>query len=1438
MGTFTKFVSDYCKAWEKLGREQFLKSMTQFIKDETKSPLFSKSDKLSGLSQNIYDLLLCGLRGLLKKDSVVSVLKDLIVLHADIPSILLDVVCILDAETSLDVQSEERNNFCYLVRELESFISDKLLKERLEIDTLQDVGTLKNKNFYTKFIKIKTKLYYKQRKFNLFREESEGYSKLIVELNQEISENMEWKTLLEIIQSLIGCFNLDPNRVLDIILESFEARPHLDKLFISLIKNYMADAQVISEVLGFKLGNMEVLESYSEPPALMTIIALLLQHQVITLDDIYPWLRPDDTIMAKEADKEHKAVQDFIRKINIVSTKGPQSNAPAEFIEEKADPQEYWSNQKLVLCEALLKVTAWKEFAALTARLPFAHVAPRPAVALCNMLHALVEPLYRKHCRIAPKIIGKPIPPLKSPLAPKACRTFESMKETVIPAIVLLGSSLHHDAILMYKIIRILRTARSIDGDPLYYEAITVLDTAILPALTLMEGNCCMAEEVYTLLKLYPYQCRYCIYARWKNESGERIPALMRVRGNSLQRIKHIMKRVSKENIKPQGRLIGKLSHAAPAFLFDYMLLQIQSYDNLIGPVVESLKYLTSLSLDVLGYCLVEALASRRGIAFGAAHSQALQALAAFSAAAFKKHNIELTALLQFVANRLKAQQSQDLLILKEIVQKMAGIEAAEEMTPEQLDAMAGGELLKGEAGYFSQVRNTRRSSARLKEAIVGNNLDIALCILSAQQRHCCVWKEYAEDSASSSEPPGSQLKVVGRLADQCQDALVQLGTFLASSHAPEEYAARLPSLQELLRDYHVDADVAFFLYRPVLTHKIAGKAEVLRKSDSKTEAFEKSIERYNIASKEALEPIVTSITPLLPSRVWEDISPEFYVTFWSLSMYDLKVPVESYEREVDRLRAAAAIAAKDTSQGSKGRKEQERFITLVDKLQEERRRQEEHVSRVRARLQRECAGWFPARAAKSAKNETVTRLMQLCLFPRCIFTSSDALYCAEFVHTVHALKTPNFSTLLCYDRLFCDIAYSVMSCSEGEAVRYGQFLCRVLRTAMRWHADRAAFHAECAHYPGFVTKYRVSNQFTEANDHVGYENYRHVCHKWHYKITKAMVVCLDSGDYVQIRNALIVLNRVLPHFPVLAKLAQIIERKVEKVKEEEKLHRQDLYVLATGYSGQLRNKGQLMKESDFHQIVNLQVGTVAKAAAGAVAGAGAGAVAVASTAAAAGAGPSAAPRDEVKRERESTSPPHPAQYSDTEKRESRTSDRRRDDSDREKESKRESRSSLKERAKEEIRSKDRSPRERSHREERYLEAVSPPHEHRHLSDDIDRDVKRRKVETSSNGKGSKEIEERSPEKEKRKAKLRGDERKERKMSRKRDRAEETALLEQKRRREEQKAIVKVGGHQNGSQEDHHYEKYHKREKSPFRDRSHEESREKHRRSNETKIRR
>lgn len=47
-------------------------------------------------------------------------------------------------------------------------------------------------------------LSYKQQKFNLLREENEGYAKLITELGQDLSGNITSHLVLESIKSLIG----------------------------------------------------------------------------------------------------------------------------------------------------------------------------------------------------------------------------------------------------------------------------------------------------------------------------------------------------------------------------------------------------------------------------------------------------------------------------------------------------------------------------------------------------------------------------------------------------------------------------------------------------------------------------------------------------------------------------------------------------------------------------------------------------------------------------------------------------------------------------------------------------------------------------------------------------------------------------------------------------------------------------------------------------------------------------------------------------------------------------------------------------------------------------------------------------------------------------------------------------------------------------------
>lgn len=154
---------------------------------------------------------------------------------------------------------------------------------------------------------------------------------------------------------------------------------------------------------------------------------------------------------------------------------------------------------------------------------------------------------------------------------------------------------------------------------------------------------------------------------------------------------------------------------------------------------------------------------------------------------------------------------------------------------------------------------------------------------------------------------------------------------------------------------------------------------------------------------------------------------------------------------------------------------------------------------------------------------------------------------------------------------------------------RYGRFLCETLKGISRWHKDKALYEKECGKSPGFVHIIRGdpnSDGAKKIEKYLDYENFRHVCCKWHFKLTKAMVFCFDSKDYSQIRNGLTVLNKILPEFPVVLNLAQALEKRILKVKEEEKTVRPDLYALAMGYSAQLNSRrNTFIAEEKFHHV-------------------------------------------------------------------------------------------------------------------------------------------------------------------------------------------------------------------------------------------------------------
>ncbi|KAH7258391.1 transcription factor/nuclear export subunit protein 2-domain-containing protein [Fusarium solani] len=101
-------------------------------------------------------------------------------------------------------------------------VSSSLMRQVFDAPVLQQLGLIRD-NFAKLGIKQATNLLYRQANYNLLREETEGYSKLITELFTTSSvapppPEMAEQTF-ERIKALIGTFDLDVGRVLDVTLD-------------------------------------------------------------------------------------------------------------------------------------------------------------------------------------------------------------------------------------------------------------------------------------------------------------------------------------------------------------------------------------------------------------------------------------------------------------------------------------------------------------------------------------------------------------------------------------------------------------------------------------------------------------------------------------------------------------------------------------------------------------------------------------------------------------------------------------------------------------------------------------------------------------------------------------------------------------------------------------------------------------------------------------------------------------------------------------------------------------------------------------------------------------------------------------------------------------------------------------------------------------------
>jgi len=158
-----------------------------------------------------------------------------------------------------------------------------LLKERLDKEWLEEIGAIPNKDAFHKMeVRVRTKLYFTQQKFNLLREESEGYSKIITELNQgdAFRDEESARHVIKNMKSLIGYFDLDPNRVFDLVLEAYEH--NLENECYDLICDVFKP-EFLPQIIGFKYQFYQT-NGEVTPSSLYKLTAKLIHRKKLSFE--------------------------------------------------------------------------------------------------------------------------------------------------------------------------------------------------------------------------------------------------------------------------------------------------------------------------------------------------------------------------------------------------------------------------------------------------------------------------------------------------------------------------------------------------------------------------------------------------------------------------------------------------------------------------------------------------------------------------------------------------------------------------------------------------------------------------------------------------------------------------------------------------------------------------------------------------------------------------------------------------------------------------------------------------------------------------------------------------------------------------------------------------------------------------------------------------
>ncbi|CAG8435950.1 6902_t:CDS:2 [Diversispora eburnea] len=1161
---------------------------------------------MENLEQTITESLFNILEGEKEVDHVDVIFKDLPVeLNEKAQEIVLDTLWTYDHDI---VPINTRDRLVKLVKRLHILrLADvRAIKTKLEVPLLEAAEVVEPQVWGRKCIRINTALTYKQQKYNLLREESEGYAKLLHEINlyciinngvNDETLNQRANTLLETIKTLI-----DPNRVLDIILDEFvyNVKPH-HEFFLRLLEispwqpSDFANKDKgipISDDWSRDSGNLNCAEllatkytRYEGPDmdqdiyqSLYITSALLINRGLVKISDLYPHIKSPPVPPTTKSSNSFSGMED-----------------------DSSFPSNREQHQKGLVC-ALLEIGDFQHACYLLLQLE--SLDEHIAKYLCEILKLSIFKIYNPIAPIKlkePKVgshIGTWYKRWKEgfPVFYKFEDLFEASGRLLIG---LIGPWFAKNLILLSWILRICynhiveaRKSKNNKNNLKYIESNwwDIIRITILPAMTMSGMTVGVLNEVWDILKFFPVENRFGLWSEWRRVYDQHEPLRER-RKKATKKLIKFTNAMTSEDYKQKAREIALVTHSRPTVAFDFILRKVKMNPDLIDGMVEVCKYLTRMDFDVLTYMFVESIIEESRPKLkedGVNPSDWMYRMAIF---------------IGKVCSKYERFDSENIAIILEYVLIKLREQYTEIPSDTDLIIMAGGEHLR-DTKLFNRnvIKSYRKASMRLANALMSKGIVTEFAALLAQMTQSVPF----DIEVSSTLDLKS---VIGR-ADICRRTFIQYVDFLAVTLDMEKFALIVPSIIELCKVYALKPEYAFSILRPFHNHFLKKKSHKSR--ESKNIGKHSTPERTHETSKQnghsdlsrqvvtdanntsESEPMIwryplyqlfDQVKEILPPYVWNGISPSFYTSFWQLSLYDLEFPRAEYNKAIQECQNHIMD---DVS------KDVNKYTKILKYLEDEYVEHGQHMKAIEERLKIEKEHWFSGQF--SNRQDIITQLWQYCLFPRLLISPDNAIFCAKFIERMHKIGTANFSTLTLYDRIFADqLQLITFTCSEAEARNYGLFLKTILQSLSSLHRDEKIYNeiGKGKGIPGFQMKWSSQNRqpaSVSETDLLGFQDFRRVFYKWHSKLYKAFEQGLQSQEYLSLRNSIIVISTIHEYFPAIDIFGKKVENLIKNVISDQHNKWKDIEVLAISYSARLQSdKKNWVGLEDFRHTENNQ---------------------------------------------------------------------------------------------------------------------------------------------------------------------------------------------------------------------------------------------------------